>query len=437
MKKSDSNLSAPAIHTIPTWKPWQANAIVVALLLCLWPAQWLVQESGVLDSYVQRIIMLIGIRIVAAVSLQLINGISGQFSLGHAGFMAIGAYFATYPSLHYSQRLSQPFSVLSFFLAIALSVGIAVAILYGLYRLLDLTRRLFPAGPAVFGLLLLAWFLADLALAPGENVPPAYFWSWSAQHLQMLYASTLALLLPLSERLSAHLCPFMATSLSYVLLLLGGGLCASGVGLIVGFPALRLRGDYLAIATLGFAEIVRVLLETSPTLGRALGLTEIPQITNFAWIYGVAIVTTVFIWRFVHSARGRAMLAVREDEIAACSLGIDPAHSKVLAFVIGAFFAGVAGAMLAHYEGYITPANFNFMQSIELVVIVTLAGAGSISGTIVMTAVLTYLPETLRGFADLRMIIYSLLLIVMMLLRPNGILGNRELFTLSRKPQRT
>lgn len=219
----------------------------------------------------------------------------------------------------------------------------------------------------------------------------------------------------------------VAYPLTCLVLLAGAGLCAAGGGLLIGIPVLRLRGDYLAIATLGFAEIIAVLINNSQPLGGALGLSDIPRFAGFGWIYGVAILTVIAIWRLTHSARGRAMLAVREDEVAASAIGIDPAHSRILAFAVGAFFAGVAGALFAHFEGYITPRHFSFMRSIELVVMVTLAGAGSLSGTILAAIVLTLMPELLRSFSEWRMVIYSLLLIVLMLLRPEGLLGNREL----------
>lgn len=417
MKRSDATFSTLA---------------VLVSLLALWPIGRLVQSEGLLDSYVVRIILLIGIRITAAVSLQLINGISGQFSLGHAGFMAIGAYIAAYSSLHHSEQLTRPFSILAFFVAAGAAAAAVAALLYAVYRVLVGSRRLHGGLPAVLTVGLVTWFIADLAMAPASP-SPFYLWSWSISATQQLFATTLGVLLPLGAKLSALMPAVTTEPLSYVILLAGGGLFAAGAGLIVGIPALRLRGDYLAIATLGFAEIVRVLLESSAPFGRALGLTGIPHTLNFAWIYGIAIVTIVCIWRLVHSARGRAMLAVREDEIAAASVGIDPARSKVLAFVIGAFFAGVSGVALAHYEGYLTPANFAFMQSVELVVIVTLAGAGSISGTILVAAVLTWLPEQLRSFAEYRMILYSVLLIVLMLTRPKGILGSREVFAVRRK----
>jgi branched-chain amino acid transport system permease protein len=203
---------------------------------------------------------------------------------------------------------------------------------------------------------------------------------------------------------------------------------AAVAGLVVGLPTLRLRGDYLAIATLGFAEIIRVVITNSGPLGRATGLTNIPRLTNFAWLYGGVIVTIIVVWRVARSAKGRNITAVREDEIAAAAVGIDATHHKVLAFIVGAFLAGVAGGMFAHVNTYLNPQEFGFLRSVEIVVMVTLGGLGSISGAIITAIVLTCLPELLRGFNEWRMIVYAMLLIGMMLLRPQGIMGGRELW---------
>jgi branched-chain amino acid transport system permease protein len=278
-------------------------------------------------------------------------------------------------------------------------------------------------------LLVAAWIVTDMALGSSSDTAPPLYLLWSSLNywLRALFAAALERGVPVTQHLAALLPPAAAYPLTCLVLLIGGGLCAAGAGLIIGIPVLRLRGDYLAIATLGFAEIIAVLINNSEPLGGALGLSDIPRFVGFGWIYGVAILTTIAVWRLTHSARGRAMLAVREDEVAASAIGIDPARSRILAFVVGAFFAGVAGALFAHYEGYITPRHFQFMRSIELVVMVTLAGAGSLSGTILAATVLTVMPELLRSFSEWRMVIYSLLLIIMMLLRPEGLLGSREL----------
>jgi branched-chain amino acid transport system permease protein len=218
--------------------------------------------------------------------------------------------------------------------------------------------------------------------------------------------------------------------------LAAGGAFAAVVGFLVGLPALRLRGDYLAIATLGFAEIIKIVIQNSRPLGAALGLTGIPKGTNFAWLYGTTLVTVIVCWRLAYSAKGRAIMAVREDEIAAQAVGVSPTRYKVTAFVVGAMFGGVAGALYSLHERSITPDSFGLQKSIEIVVIVTLGGLGSISGAILAAIVLTLLPELLRPIAEYRMIIYSLLLVGMMLLRPQGLLGGRELWPKRRAPRR-
>jgi len=227
-----------------------------------------------------------------------------------------------------------------------------------------------------------------------------------------------------------HVLPEAARpSICFIILVAGSGACAAAVGFIVGLPALRLRGDYLAIATLGFGEIIRIGIQNSGPLGGALGLTGIPKFTNFGWLYAFVIVTIAVIWRVAYSPKGRAIMAVREDEIAASSIGVFTTDYKVIAFTIGAFFAGVAGALFSLHERSITPSYFNVVKSIEPVVMVTLGGLGSVSGAIFAAIVLTVLPELLRDISPQdRMVFYSLLLVVMMLLRPQGLLGGRELW---------
>jgi len=160
---------------------------------------------------------------------------------------------------------------------------------------------------------------------------------------------------------------------------LAADVCAGVVGLIVGMPALRLRGDYLAIATLGFAEIIRILIQNSRPLGGALGLTGIPKYTNFAWLYGFVVITIAVIWRVAYSAKGRAIMAVREDEIAAAATGIDPTHHKVVAFIIGSSSEASPARCSALHERSIAPYQFGLQKSIEIVVMVTLGGLGSIT----------------------------------------------------------
>jgi branched-chain amino acid transport system permease protein len=306
-------------------------AIVVAALAAL--DAWL---PGAVNPYVLQVLNLVGINIILAVSLNLVNGFTGQFSIGHAGFMAVGAYVSAMFSLHAGRPL-------------------AAAL----------------AGGAV----------------PAE----------AAQGAMLLVALVL------------------------------GGLVSAFAGWLVGLPSLRLRGDYLAIVTLGFGEIIRVLILNIEPAGGARGLGDIPRWASFFWVFlGVAVVIALA-RNLAHSTHGRALFAIRDDEIAAEALGVDTTRYKVTAFVLGAFFAGVAGGLFAHYLTYLNPNTFTFLKSIEVIAMVVLGGMGSLSGSVLAAIVLTLLPEVLRPVKDYRMVIYSLLLIVLMIARPQGLLGTREL----------
>ena len=308
-------------------RAWMATAGVVAGLLA-----FQVIAGALLNPYYVQILIYIGINVTLAVSLNLINGYTGQFSLGHAGFMALGAY----GSAAITYYLGAPFG-------------------------------------AVFHHL------------PG------------------------------------------ADTILFVLALFAGGLVAALAGLLVGIPTLRLRGDYLAIATLGMGEITRVVILNLDFVGGARGFTGIPERSNLFWVYGGAALTILVVHRLVTSTRGRAFLAIREDETAAEAMGINTTRTKVTAFLVGAFFAGVGGGLFAHSVTYLHTNTFGFLKSIEFVVMVVLGGMGSITGSVIAAAVLTVLPEVLRAAQELRMVIYSLLLVVLMLARPQGLLGMREI----------
>jgi branched-chain amino acid transport system permease protein len=284
--------------------------------------------SDRIDPYWLHISTLVGINIILAVSLNLINGYTGQFSLGHAGFMAVGAYSAAAVTMF--------------------------------------------AGPK---------------LLPSLGGDKSTF----------------------------------AVSVLFLLALIVGGLIASIAGIIVGGPSLRLKGDYLAIVTLGFGEIIRVIFRNIDQLGGALGLTGIPPYTNVFWTYGVAAVTIYAVLALVHSTYGRGFIAVHDDEIAAEAMGINTTKYKITAFVIGAFFAGIAGGLFAHQNLAIDPKGFDFMASIEIVVFVILGGMGNTLGVILAAILLTILTQSLRGIGEWRMLIYSFLLIVLMLTRPQGL----------------
>ena len=219
--------------------------------------------------------------------------------------------------------------------------------------------------------------------------------------------------------------------------LIVGGLCAAIAGIIIGIPALRLKGDYLAIITLAFAEIIRVvMLNIDDVLGfeltgGAAGLTGIPGFSSFLLVFGCVAVVCFLIHTMMKSRHGRAILAIRDNEIAAEATGVNTTYYKTLAFVVSAFFAGVAGGLYAGCVGVLQPAVFGFMKSIEILVMVVLGGMGSMLGSAISATVLTILPEALRAFSEYRMIAYAVVLIIVMIFRPQGLLGSYD-FSLSR-----
>ncbi|MBI2212046.1 MAG: branched-chain amino acid ABC transporter permease [Acidobacteria bacterium] len=248
-----------------------------------------------------------------------------------------------------------------------------------------------------------------------------------------------------------HFQPFLATmkegpaqfamqQVLFLAALLAGGGIAALAGWLVGLPSLRLRGDYLAIVTLGFGEIIRVLILNIDKIGGARGLAGVPAFANFFWVYLFVCIVVIVSWRLIRSQVGRAFLAVREDEIAAEAMGVNTTHYKVQAFVIGSFFAGIAGGLLGHYLVYLNPGMFQFTKSFEAIVMVVLGGMGSISGAVLAAVILSVALEALRFVkeafgltADPRMVIYAIVLILLMRLRPQGVLGNREIGSFFRR----
>jgi branched-chain amino acid transport system permease protein len=214
-----------------------------------------------------------------------------------------------------------------------------------------------------------------------------------------------------------------ADDLTWIFLpaLLAGGLVAALAGLLVGVPSLRLRGDYLAIVTLGFGEIIRVIFQNVEAAGGASGLSGIPRMTDLAWTFILAAFAVYVVGCLVNSTYGRGFLAVHDDEVAASSMGLNPTRYKVTAFVIGAFFAGIAGGLFAHHKTTINPQVFDFMKSFEVVVMVILGGMGRTAGVILAAILLTLAPEFLRSVAEYRMIIYALVIIFLMIARPQGL----------------
>ncbi len=301
-----------------------------------------------LPYYYAEIINLTGISIILATSLNLITGYTGQFSIGHAGFMAVGAYSSVFMTVYYSEAAEQ-------------------------------------------------WLTTIL----GATV---------------------------------------AQALVFLAVIIFGALVAAVAGLVVGIPSLRLRGDYLAIVTLGFAEIIRIIILNIDRVGGATGFRGrvppwdgrliIPQYANFIWIGGFAVITIVVVYNIVNSDTGRALISIREDELAAEAMGINTTRHKVLAFVISSAFAGIAGALFGHFRQFLHTNDFQFIRSIEIIIMIVLGGMGSITGAVLGAIVITILPELLRKLpGDLysyRLVIYSALLIVIMLTRPQGVMGAKE-----------
>lgn len=219
--------------------------------------------------------------------------------------------------------------------------------------------------------------------------------------------------------------------LLFILALIVGGLVAAITGVLVGIPALRLRGDYLAIVTIAFAEIIRVAFCNFEITGNGKTMSGIAKLSNFYWCFIVMVICITIMYTYVRSRFGRTVIAIREDHIAALASGINVTFYKVLTFTISAFFAGVGGAMYAHYMTAMIPTNFNFMYSAELLTEVIIGGTGSLTGSIIGATFLSSLPELMRQFATYRMLAYSIVLVLVMIFKPSGFFGTYE-FSLTR-----
>jgi branched-chain amino acid transport system permease protein len=272
--------------------------------------------SEILNPYYQNMFIVMAINIMLAVSLHLVIGITGQFSIGHAGFLAVGAYV----SAIFTMKLGLPFPIA----------------------------------------------------------------------------------------------------------LLAGGLVAALAGLIVGIPSLRLKGDYLAIATLGFAEIIRIVFLNIEYVGGAAGL-QVSHLTTWTSTFIWLVLTILIVVNFTNSRHGRACIAIRENEIAADAMGINTTYYKVIAFAIGSLLAGIAGGLYSHNFYIIQPTNFGFLKSFDILIIVVLGGLGSLSGSVIAAILLTVISTFLQEYPETRMIIYSLVLVFVMIFRPKGLMGTREI----------
>lgn len=218
----------------------------------------------------------------------------------------------------------------------------------------------------------------------------------------------------------------MKFELPFIAAIIIGGVVAALAGLLVGIPTLRLRGDYLAIATLGFGEIIRIVFLNIDYVGGASGMS-VSKMTTWTSAFVCLVITIIVIVNFTNSRHGRACIAIRENEIAADAMGINTTFYKVVAFAIGSFFAGIAGGLFAHNFYIIQPTNFGFLKSFDILIFVVLGGLGSLSGSVISAILLTIISTYLQQYPETRMIIYSLVLVVVMLYRPQGLMGTREI----------
>ena len=317
-----------------------AAAVVAALFVTNGLLSGSLVPGVSISPYFVQVLCLAGINVTLAVSLNLINGFTGQFSIGHAGFMAIGAYASAWITVTFGDRIRQ-----------------------------------------------LMGFLPEV----GRD--------------SVLLLTALAV----------------------------GAALAAVAGFFVGVPSLRLRGDYLAIVTLGFGEIIRVFILNIDTVGGARGYSGIPKLANFFWIWLFAAISILVVYRTVHSSFGRTLIAIREDEIAAEAMGVDTTRAKVISFVVSSAMAGIAGGLFGHYLMYLHTNSFTFIKSFEIIITIVIGGLGSITGSVLGAVLFIGLTEGLREFAQYRMVLFSLLLIVIMIVRPQGILGHRELLDFFRR----
>ncbi|MDF1487443.1 branched-chain amino acid ABC transporter permease [Tessaracoccus caeni] len=288
----------------------------------------------------------------------------------------------------------------------------------------------------------LAAYLIVLALLNLGIIDDYYFATLVTICINIILAASLNLVVGFTGQLSLGHAGFMAigaytcaiitmrmpTLLGFVIGVFAGAALAAVAGVLVGLPTLRLRGDYLAIATLGMAEIIRVaVLNMDDVTNGAAGLSGIPRFVDWNSLFLFTALTLALLWNYIRSSQGRRAIAVREDEIAAEAIGINTTRAKVQAFTIGAFFAGVGGALYASYFYVLKPEQFGFLKSIDILVIVVLGGLGSMTGTIIAAALLAIVSVMLADIASARMIVYALLLILTMIFRPGGLMGSREL----------
>lgn len=363
---------------------------------------------GLLNNFWNTLLRFGAVMAIVSLGLNLIYGFNGQFSLGQWGFYAIGAYAAADVTYRWSQ--TQSADGLAILFLVVLFVGFSF---WGVAKLLARMHGIDPlSGFTLYlvGVIVMGWIALKLG--------------------QLLTAPVTALFAALPPALSMQIIFFLAVIL--------GGLIAAEVSYIFGWPVLTLGSDYFGIATLGFTIIVKVLLDNSDTLlgftemKGARGMVGIPNITSWLWVSIFLLVTVVITRNLLHSSNGRAIVSVREDEIASKAMGIDVAQQKILTFVLGSFFAGIAGGLYAHINGFLHPNTFNFIKSFDPMIIIVFGGLGSVTGTVFASFAWALVLEGFlrlwlpQGFETWRFVVYPVLLLIMMLLRPKGLFGGFE-----------
>jgi len=365
-------------------------------------------STGILNSFWNTIIRQGAVIAMVALGLNLIYGFNGQFSLGQWGFYAIGAYAAADVTFRWTQNTSADGLVV-----LLLADAFMALALWGIARLVKRVRGMDTLSAfaiylvGVIASVFLAVFVSKILTSPVTSLLNALPETWSLQ-IVFFFAVVLA------------------------------GILAAEISYLFGLPVLTLGSDYFGIATLGFTIIMKVLADNSDRLlgfeemKGARGMIGIPKIATWLWIAFFLLITIIIIRNILHSSYGRAIISVREDELAAKAMGIDVAKQKILTFVLGSLFAGLAGGLYAHINGFLHPSKFDFIQSFDPLIIVVFGGLGSISGTVVASfAWALVLEGVLRlvlppGFESWRYVVYPLILLIMMLLRPSGLLGGFE-----------
>ena len=366
-------------------------------------------SAGLLNSFWNTIIRLGAVMAIVSIGLNLIYGFNGQFSLGQWGFYAIGAYSAADVTYRWTVNKSADGVVV-----LALATLLSGAAMLWLHQRLSKVRGLDPLS--AFTIYLTSTILLSaLAVWAGNFITP------SVTSVLNLFPAGVSL------------------QVVFILAVLFSAVLAAEISYLFGLPILSLGSDYFGIATLGFTVIVKIILDNSDTLlgfvemKGARGMVGIPKVTSLFWVFFFLVLVVILVRNLLRSSYGRAVISVREDEIAAKAMGIDVAEYKIIAFVLGSFLAGLAGGLYAHINGFLHPDTFNFIKSFDPMIIIVFGGLGSISGTVFAAfawalvlegALRIFLPQ---GFETWRFVVYPLLLLIIMLLRPKGIFGDFEI----------